>query len=155
MGELERMEPLFAAVEQAGDALVRALQDAINAVPPDQWANGVRYVLGEAIDKARSASLSARRTRSDFAEHDRPKGPMVTICSPDWRTDKVMKYTSELAAITSGSLVMRNGDKYSRKTGQRISNAVSFGARPYVTRKEIDRVLALKREPPAKKKETR
>lgn len=152
MGESERMAPLLAAAEKASDALVTALQDVLNAAPPNQWANGVRYVLGEAIDAARTAGKGPERVRRDLAEYDRPKGPDVSICYPS-RGGKVSTSKQELGSITNGALVMRGGDRYSRKTGEKIGAAYDpWGAgRPYITEEERARVLALGWRPaPAK-----
>ena len=145
MSDSKTMEPMFAKVERLGAELIAALQEC-------EAAGG--WVDTHAVANVKSAS-NMSRARSQLAESERPKGPMVTIMYPgSFRDDKATASTSELAEVTSGALIMRTGYKFSRKTGMKINHTDRWRSAPYITREEIARIVALKWKPPASAKPT-
>lgn len=136
------------AAERAAATLTAELQAALAMVPDGEAFNGLRYTLGEACKKAQSASgLSG--VRSTLAEIVRVKGPRVEICYPGRGAlaHGASTGSAELAAITSGSFIMRGGVSYSRKTGKKIGHRDAWTPCPYIAEAERARVLALPRPP--------
>ena len=143
MSDSRTMEVRFARVERLGAELIGALQEC--------EAAGGHVDINAIADVKRASNMG--HARSQLAERERPKGPMVTIVMTSLR-GAASTYTAELAQVTSGALVMRNGDKFSRKTGTQISRHDSWRSKPHITREEIARIVALKWKPPALAKPT-
>lgn len=140
MSDSKTMEPLFARVERLGAELIAALQEC--------EAQGVP-LFRHAIQSATTAA-DTQSMRAWIAERERPKGPIVTITVPSRHDTCSATYTSEIAEVTSASLITRTGERFSRKTGQKTNHRDRFSAGPFIAREEIARVLALKWKPPAK-----
>jgi hypothetical protein len=136
------------AAERAATTLVVELCAALAMVPEGDGFNSLRYTLGEVVKSATSASKLAS-VRSTLAEMARVKGPRVEICYPGRGAlaHGASTGSAELAAITSGSFIMRGGVSYSRKTGKKIGHRDAWSAAPYITEAERARVLALPRPP--------
>ena len=136
------------AAERAAATLVVELCAAFAMVPDGEAFNSLRYTLGEVVKSATSASKLGA-VRSTLAEMARVKGPRVEICYPGRGAlaHGASTGSAELAAITSGSFIMRSGVSYSRKTGKKIGHRDAWSAAPYITEAERARVLALPRPP--------
>ena len=141
-----RFEWLFLDIEDKRAALMSALQRLAAEVPDvAPWRMIRAQVEGTARDAGKVGDVD--RWRGMIAEIQRPKGPMVMICYPSHRGNGGTG-TTELAEITSGAFVMRNGERYSRKTGDKIGHRDSWRPCPTITAEERARVLALGWKPP-------
>ena len=144
MNDSRTMEVRFARVERLGAELIAALQEC-------EAAGG--HVDSNAIaDVKRASNMS--RARSQLAESERPKGPMVKIGVPGRNDTRSVGYVAELANVTSASLITRTGERFSRKTGKKTNHSDRFCPAPLIPREEIDRIVALKWKPPASAKPT-
>jgi hypothetical protein len=131
------LDALFADVDRAKATLVMALRAAAEAA----GFKDHEHRIGE-VTRAADCSY----WRSVVAERARVKGPMVEIIVPSTRGNNGTS-TAELETITSGAFVMRGGERYSRKNGDRIGHRDAWRAAPYITEAERARVLALPRPP--------
>ncbi len=133
------------AAERAAATLVVELCAAFAMVPDGEAFNSLRYTLGEVVKSATSASKLGA-VRSTLAEMARVKGPMVEVCYPKIR-GTVTQHASEIAEITGSAIVLRSGERYSRRNGRKIGGADRWHGAPYITEAERARVLALPRPP--------
>jgi hypothetical protein len=130
------------AAERAAATVVAALQAAHAAVPEGDAFAALRFRLVEHIAlAARSGDLANERAM--LAEMVRVKGPMVEVCYPLARGG-ITTSRIELAEVTGSALIMRNGERYSRRSGVRAGHRGWHDA-PYITEAERARVLALPR----------
>ena len=141
--DLAKIEVLFAEVEAKRAALVDALQRLAAEVPDvDPWRMIRIQAKGEANDAGKVGEVD--HWRGMVAEILRPKGPMVTITVTD-RHGSAGCYQAELASVTSGAFVMRSGERFSRKTGEKTTGE----RRNFrIAAEERARVLALGWKPP-------
>lgn len=135
---------LMATIEQKRDALAAETRALINRLP-DGSESAKSWIEEAARDIERVRLDSAKSCVIDAV---RPRGPSVTITVK--HRGNVSTYSSELSEVTSGAFVMFGGERYSRKTGQRISKGDQGFAPPsyYITAEERARVLALGWKPP-------
>ena len=133
----------------AADTLGGHIRAALLMLPDDPRFASVRGNFVESLRHVEHA-VDFRTARSALAEMARVKGPTVAIYYPARRGPDTLG-SAELASITGGAFVMHDGDRYSRKTGQKIGHKYSVwnGGAPYITEAERARVLALPRPPAA------
>lgn len=134
------------AAERAGEALIAALCVAMAAIPEGDAFNGARYEIGKLIEHTKNAGCLSG-ARAALAEASRVKGPMVEVTVPS-RIYGPSTARHEIAEITTHAIVLHNGARYSRKTGNRIKY-VGGQRPPYITAEERARILALPRPPKA------
>jgi len=137
------------AAERAAASLSESLLAALASTPTTPDCLALRNHLGEALTRAETLR-SLSYVRGILAEMARVKGPMVEVCYPHNRGG-VSRGSAELAEVTGAALVMRNGDRYSRRTGREVGyERPRWGdPAPYITAEERARVLALHRPTPA------